>query len=850
MLRTALKNLLAHKLRLLTTALAVTLGVALMSGTLVLTDTMTRTFDNLFADVYKGTDAMVRAKAAFEGPQGAGIQRGRVDASLVSTVRSVDGVAAAEGSIFGYARLTAKDGHALGNPANGAPTLGTNWSTNRELNPFNLVAGRPPRAPDEVVIDKKSASDGTLSVGDVTTVLVLGPPQKMRIVGIAKFGSADSPGGASCAIFTLASAQRLIAESGKYDGIAVVAQPGVSQTDLVKRISAVLPKGTEAVTGAAITKESQDQVAKMLGFFNTFLMIFAVIALLVGGFMMFNTFAITVAQRTRENGLLRALGASRRQVLGSVLLEAFVVGVLASLVGLVVGVGVAIGLRSLMTAIGIEIPTTDMVVQTSSMLIAFLIGVVVTVLAALSPARKAGKVAPIAAMQIGVVGSTGYGSKQRIYVGFAVLGLGVASLFLGLFGHTGKAMQIVGVGALLVFFGVSILGRTIALPLSRFIGSPLPRARGITGELARENAMRNPKRTAASASALMIGVGLVGLITIFVASTRASVDHSINNTFTGDFVVDSGGGIVGGVDPAIAQRLGDLPEVAVATGIREGLAKVAGHGVIVQAADPAALPKIMNVDVRAGSVADLGPRSLGVYKKVASDRNWHVGSLVDAVFAKTGHRTMRIGLIYGDNTQLGNYFMSTAAYKANFASQFDHEVFVKTASSVSSDQAAAAMKQVTNDYPGVKILSRSGYVDEQMKAVDQLLTLVYALLGLAIIIALLGIANTLTLSISERVREIGLLRAVGMTRAQLRSMIRWESVIIALQGTVLGLLIGVFFGWALVSALHDQGITQFQVPVSSLAIIVLCAVVAGMLAAITPGRRAAKLDVLRAVVSD
>jgi len=850
MIRTALKNLIAHKLRLLSTALAVTLGVALMAGTFVLTDTMTRTFDNLFANVYQGTDAVVRAKAAFEAPQGGGVQRGRVDASLVRTVRSVDGVATAEGAIFGYARLTAKDGHALGNPTNGAPTLGTNWSDNAELNPFTLVEGRPPRAPNEVVIDRKSAQDGGLSVGDTTTVMVLGPPRQMRITGIAKFGTADSPGGASCAIFTLHTAQRLVAEPGKFDSISVVAEPGVSQTELAKRISSVLPTGTEAVTGATITAESQDQIQKALGFFNTVLMIFAVVALLVGGFMMFNTFAITVAQRTRENGLLRALGASRRQVLMAVLLEALAVGVLASIVGLVAGVGVAVGLRSLMLAIGIEIPTTDLTIQTSSMLIAFTIGVVVTVLAALSPARKAGKVPPIAAMQLGVAGSSGYGSKQRVYVGLAVLGLGIAALVGGLFADTGKPMLTVGAGALLVFFGVSILGRTMALPLSRFIGWPLPRTRGMPGELARENAMRNPKRTAASASALMIGVGLVGLITIFVASTRASVDHSITNTFTGDLVVDGGGGLYGGVDPAIAKRLSDLPEVSVATGIRVGLAKVAGSGVVVQAADPTTLPKIMDIDVRAGSVAVLGPTDLAVYKNAASDNNWHVGSTVHMLFAKTGHRTMRIALIYGDNTQLGNYFMSTTAFEANFAGQFDHEVFVNTADGVSTDQAAAAMKNVTNEYPGVKVLSRSAYVAEQMKTVNQLLALVYALLGLAILIALLGIANTLTLSISERIREIGLLRAVGMTRAQLRSTIRWESVIIALQGTVLGLVIGVFFGWALVGALRDQGITQFEVPVTSLGVIVLCAVAAGMLAAIMPGRHAAKLNILRAVVSD
>jgi putative ABC transport system permease protein len=612
----------------------------------------------------------------------------------------------------------------------------------------------------------------------------------------------------------------------------------------------VLPTGVEAVTGKAITKESQDQIAKALSFFNTFLLIFAAIALLVGGFMMFNTFAITVAQRTRENGLLRALGASRRQVMGSVLAEAVGVGAIASLLGVGAGIVVAVGLKSLMAAIGIEIPAAGVVISPRSMLIAFCTGLIVTVLSAISPARKAAKVSPIAAMQLGVAGSSGYGSKQRILVGLAVSVAGIATLLLGLFGDVPRQVQLIGLGALLVFFGVSILGRTIALPLSRGIGWPLARARGVTGELARENAMRNPKRTAASASALMIGVGVVGLITIFVASIHTSVEHSINNTFTGDVVVDSGGGLAGGVDPAIVTRLNGVAQVDVAAGLRSGLAKIGGSGVIVSASEPDKLLKVMDIKAKSGSASDLGTDGLAVFSKVASDHNWRVGSTVDAAFAKTGQQRMRIALIYGDNTQLGSYFMTTAAYEANFAAQFDHEVFVKIAPDTNTTTAVRAIEQVTRDYPGVKVLTRSQYVDNQMKPLDQLLSLVYALLGLAIIIALLGIANTLTLSISERVREIGLLRAVGMTRAQLRSMIRWESVIIALQGTFLGLLIGIFFGWALVRALHDQGITEFTIPVTSLVIIVVAACVAGMLAAITPGRRAARLDLLKAVVSE
>ena len=850
MLHTALKNLLAHKLRLLTTALAVTLGVALMAGTLVLTDTMRQTFNNLFADVYRGTDAVVRAKAAFEGPQGTGEQRGRVDESLVATVRAVDGVKYAQGSVFGYARIIGSDGKAVGDPATGAPTFGTAWTDIKALNPFTLASGTPPRTPDEVVIDQKSANDGKLAVGDVTTVLVLGPPLRVHISGIVRFGNADSAGGASSVLFARTVAQRLLAQPGKYDTINLVADPGVSQSELVSRVGTVLPPGTEAVTGATVTKENQTQIQKGLSFFSTFLLIFAVVALLVGAFMMFNTFAITVAQRTRENGLLRALGASRRQVLASVLLEAFVVGVIASVVGLGLGILVAIGLKDLMSALGIDIPAQSVTVQASSMIIALVVGVVVTLFAAISPARKAAKVSPVAAMQIGVAGSTGYGSKQRIFVGLGVLGAGIAALFVGLFAKIGSPVQLVGAGVLLVFFGVSILGRTIALPLSRTIGSPLPKARGITGDLARENAMRNPKRTAASASALMIGVGVVAFITVFASSTRASVSHSINTGFSGDVVIDTGGGIFGGVDPALARRLDALPQVDVAAGIRQGLAKVAGNAVVVQAGDPARLLKIMDIKPRAGSAAALDANSIGVYKTVADDKNWSVGSTVPVLFAKTGQRMMRVALIYGDNTQAGNYFMSLSAYRPNFASQFDHEVFVAKASDVSTASALSAIDSVTRDYPGVKVLDRAQYVDNQMSAVNRLLALVYVLLALAIVIALMGIANTLALSISERVREIGLLRAVGMTRSQLRSTIRWESVIIALQGTVLGLLIGVFFGWALVSALSDQGITRFSVPLLTLVGVVVLACVAGMVAAVQPGRRAARLDVLRAIVSE
>ena len=850
MFSTALRNLWAHKLRLMATALSIMLGVAFMAGTLVVTATMRKTFDNLFADVYRGTDAVVRAKAAFEGPQGTGTQRGRVDAVLVSKLQSVNGVRAAEGAVFGYARLIGKDGKALGNPATGAPTIGSNWSENSALNQFHLVSGSPPSADNEVVIDRKSARDGHLAVGDTATVLVQGGPQHVRISGIARFGNADSPGGATIVAFRTPAAQRLVGELGKYDEINFVAAPGVSQTELAKRLSAAVPPATEAVTGKAITAETQNALRKALSFFNTFLLIFAVVAVLVGGFMMFNTFSITVAQRTRENGLLRALGASRRQILASVLVEALAVGIIASIIGIFAGLAIAIGLKNLLAAVGVDIPSQGLVLTSTTVVICLVVGIGITVLSALSPARKAAKVSPIAAMQLGVVGSTGYGSKQRIFVGLGVLALGIAALFIGLFAGVDQPILFVGAGALLVFFGVSILGRTVSLPLSRVIGAPLPRMKGITGELARENAMRNPKRTAASASALMIGVGLVVFITIFVASTKASINDAIDKGFTGDIVLDSGGGLMGGVDPGLAQRIAALPEVAAASGLRQGLAQVDGKAVIVQAGDPNSIFDIMKIDAQQGSTADLGAAGIGVYKNVANDKHWTIGSAVPVNFAKTSPQTFHVAVIYGENAQAGNYFIGTKAYNANFPSNFDSKVFVKTRAGVSQATALAAIKQSAQAYPGVKVLDRGQYKADQTKFFNQLLELVYALLGLAIIIALMGIANTLALSIAERHREVGLLRAVGMTRPQLRSTIRWEAVIIALQGTLLGLVIGVFFGWALVSALHDQGVTLFRVPVLSIVVVVLLAALAGALAAVPPSRRAAKLDVLRAVVTE
>ena len=850
MFKVSLRNLIGHKMRLFTTGLAVVIGVAFLAGTLVLRDTMKQTFDDLFASVYENTDAVVRSNVEFDDPSGFGTQRGRVDASLVPVVQRVEGVAVAEGEIYGYAQLIDKKGEPHGNPQNGPPAIGSNWLLSDELNPWHMLSGRAPQAADEIAIDKASAETTGYKVGESAMVLVMGPPVTMRISGIAEFGEGGSTGGATFVMFTTPVAEKLLGQAGKIDDVAVVARDGVSQSELVSRITEVLPGDAEAVTGATITKENQDAVQEGLSVFNTFMLVFAVVALLVGAFIVFNTFFITVAQRTRENALLRAIGASKRQVLGSVMIEAIGVGLVASLLGLAGGVAVAAGLKALLVALGFDLPVTGIVFAPATAVIAVVAGMVVTVGAAVSPARKAGKVPPVAAMRDIHVGSTGYGSKERIFVGIGILVFGVGLLLYGLFGSAANALPMVGLAALMVFFGVTVLGRTVALPLSRIIGWPIPRMRGVAGQLARENAMRNPKRTAATASALMIGVGLVSFITIFASSTKASISDVIDRQFLGDFAITSPAMAgAGGLDPGLGDKLNTLPEVDVAGAIRVRAAVVAGSPVQLLASDPEAF-EIFDVDPMQGSPADLGPDSIAVFEDKAKAKGLKIGDKVPIMFTATGQREFTVAMIYGENMPAGDWLVGTAAFDKHVAERFDFQVFVRKAPGVSAATAMAAVEREVDRYPGAKLLDQTGYKEEQSAFVDQMLGLIYALLGLAILIALLGIGNTLALSILERIRELGVLRAVGMTRAQLRSSVRWESVIIAVQGTAIGLLVGVFFGWALVRALNDEGIQTFDLSMVSLAVVAGLGAVAGVVASVLPARRAARIDVLKAVVSD
>lgn len=847
MLTATLRSIAGHKARLAMTGLAVVLGVALMAGTLVLTDTVGRTFDNLFADVYAGIDAEVRSTDIVESPFGPD-RRGPIDASLLATVAATPGVAAAEGTVAGFAQLVAPDGETVGNPTGGAPTLGFSWSDNTDLIPFRLVDGTGPTSNDDVVIDRGSAVAGDIAVGDTVTVLTAGPPAEVRVSGIVTFGELDSPAGASVTLFTLPRAQELMGSPDTLSTIVAVADDGLSQDDLVARLNAILPNDVEAVSGAVRTAEDQSAIGDALSFFNTFLLAFAVVALVVGSFIIYNTFSIVLAQRTRELALLRAVGASRRQVVFSVLGEAAVVGVVASAIGLALGVLASMGLRALLRATGFDIPSTAIVLTPGTVAAAMGTGTLITLAAATIPALRAARIPPIAALRDVAVEATSV-SVRRVVAGLVVLGAGVAMLVAGLWVDTGSPLQLVAAGALFVFLGVAVLAPTFARPVARALSWPVARLRGITGTIARENASRNPKRTATTAAALMIGVALVGFIAIFAASARASIDKVIDDSFTGDFIIDSGQFVNGGFSPELARTVDTVPGVAASTGVRFTQATLDGDASFLVAVDTATLAEVVEPRVVEGTVSNLDPDDIAVSSTWAASNDLAVGDTVEVQLPGVTRQATITGT-YSNRELLGDQFMDLTATFVDGVEQLDSQVWIRQADGTEPTTVQEALTEATAGWPNAEVLDLTEFKESQAAQIDPLLSLVYALLGLAILIALVGIANTLALSVFERTRELGLMRAVGMTRTQLRSVIRWESVIIAVFGTVLGLAIGIAFGWIMVQALSSEGLSQLAIPAGTLVVVVVLAALAGVLAALLPARRAARLNILSAIGGD
>ncbi|MGH8992786.1 MAG: ABC transporter permease [Acidimicrobiia bacterium] len=847
MFRLTVKTLWSHKRRLIGTFAAVAMGVAFLSGTLVLSDTLRASFDDLFSRATAGVDAVVRSSDSLNSEFGT--QRPLLDDSLGDTLGGVDGVAEVAPNIEGYGAIIGEDGEPIG--GQGPPQLAGNWIDDTELNPYQLVEGKAPRRFDEVVINRTAANDAGLEVGDEATIQTP-DPVKVKVVGLASFGPEDSAGGVTFVAFTTDAAQRLVLKrEGQVTSFLLRAEEGVSQDDLVAGVRAVLPDGVESITGAELTAESIDELGRdFLNFFSGFLTSFAVVALLVATFSIYNTFSILVAQRTRESALLRALGASRRQVLSSIVGEAAVVGVVSSVAGLIGGVIVALALKGLFDALGFGLPAGGLVFEPGAVVASLLVGLVVTLVAGVMPAVKASRVPPLAALRDVALERT-RASVARAVAGLVLIAAGALIVLVSVLGGGEDVLARAGAGAAATIIGVVVFGPVIARPAAGAIGWPLPRLRGITGLLARENAMRNPRRTAGTASALMVGVGVVTLFTVVGASIKQSIDDSVARSFGGDLVITTGGfGPAAGFSPKMAGEVARLSEVEAATGFGGGVVRLDGATETVGVADPDSLTRVLDLDETEGRVADLAGNEIAISTDKAEDEGWEVGTEIPVAFVDGATQTVRVGAVYDSSDVAGPLIFTRAVFDPHAVQSLDQVVFVLLTDGVALEDGKAAVEEVTDGFGSPNVQDKQEFLDTVAGGVNQMLALVYVMLTLAIMIALMGIANTLSLSVHERTRELGLLRAVGETRGQLRSMVRWESVVIALFGTVGGVGLGIFLGWALVLAASSEGIASFSAPPGQMVTVLIAGAIVGVFAGLRPAARAAKLNVLAAIASE
>jgi putative ABC transport system permease protein len=795
---TALKGVFAHRVRLFMTALAIVLGVAFVSGTFVFTDTINARFETLFTDVYAGVDASVRPETPEFGAQ-PGQNPGSFDESLLADVSALEGVSVAEGSVGGFAQIIAPNGDPIG--GQGPPTLGFSWIETAALSSVHIADGngRAPSGPGEVVIDVGTAGGNDLTIGDEVGIQTLGGTETFEIVGLANFGTEDNLAGATLSIFSLDEGRRLFGLEGRLTSIDILGSDEVAPESLVEAIAPVLPDGAEVVTGDQQTQEQLESITEGLGFLSTALLAFAGVAVFVGAFVIQNTFRIVVAQRIRELALFRAVGATGRQLVSLVTLEALIVGTLASVVGVFAGIGVASGIKAAMNAGGFGLPDGPLTVEPRTIFVGLTVGIAVTLVSALLPARRAATVPPVAAM-------------------------------------TEVAAPL---GSLTVFIGVSVLAPVFAIPIAKVLGRPLP---GITGDLARENTIRQPRRTASTAAALMIGVALVSFVSIFAASIKATVSDTLQGAFPADLAFQSTNFSVG-VSPELEADLEQLDEFAVVSAVRAGYIRIDGEEFNVAAVDgeiEALYDMGPSIDV-----AGLGDGML-VAQSVLEDRGWQVGDVLDVEYAATGTIATEIVGMFEDQT-FASYMISLDSYQANFPTDQIVITFASLSDGVEIGEGQEAAETVLASFPNLDMNTASEQIAEAEAQVDQLVALFSGLLGLAVVIAVIGIANTLSLSIVERTKEIGLLRAVGLTRRQTRRMVRWEAIIVAVFGALLGVLVGSGLGWATVFSLADDGLGTFALPVGQLAIWLVLAALAGVIAAAGPARTAAKMNVLEAI---
>ena len=842
MFRLSLKMTLARKGRLLLTSLAIILGTSFLSGTTIFSDTINSTFDRLFTDVFRDVDAYVRSTDSVD--TGFGEQRAPSAVSALETILKVKGVSAAVGDMQSYARVIDKDGKPIGQDQ-GPPTFG-GIASESMAGLWSVEDGRLAVGPKEMMLDRETAEKGKFEIGDTVRVNALSGTREFLLVGIANYGDVSSPGGATFALFDQPTASEFLLKPGFVDAFLIKGDGTLSDEELAKAIDAALPSDAklETLTGAEITEETTSQIKTVLGFFTAFLTAFSYIALGIGCFVIYNVFSITAAQRQRESALLRAIGASRRQVTISLLVEALIVGVLGSAIGFVAGIGLSRALSALLNAIGLEIPTKGLTIEANAIVQTVLIGTVITVLSAILPALRSGRVPPVAAMR-DVALDTVQKLTRRVAIGLVLIVAGAVALFNAM---NGAPVTILGVGVLGVFAGVLVIGPALSKPVAALLGKPVSALRGVTGEMSQQNAARNPKRTARTAAPVLIGVALVTAFTALAASIKNEIRESIGSSFRGDYALSVNSRGFGGIPITITDQLTQLAEVEQATGVGFIAAKVGDESPFVLVFNPKTSDGLYDLEMLEGRQQGLAKNEILVEADKALDKNLTIGSGVQVTLVDGRSMQLTVAGTYTD--AYGNYAVSRELFEGSNTPLFDSFVYIKAAKGVSDESARTAISAVSEDLGIGKLESRDEYIDTQAGQVDQFLALIYGLLFLSVIIAIVGIIITLLLSVFERRREIGLLRAVGMTRSQVRTMVRWESVITSLFGAVTGVVLGILSGIVIVISLNDSGFSAFTLPIANTFIILVGAFIIGVIAAVFPAWRATRTNIIAAIASN
>lgn len=850
--RVALKGLWGRKLRTFLTALAIVLGVSMISGTYVLTDTITQAYTGIVDSSFENADAVISGKVAFKNANSDTQEAPAFPAAVLTKVKGLPDVAAAAGNVDDEAKLVGHDGKVISTGAGTGIATTVDPPNDDRFNPLKLVAGNWPTGHNQIAIDKRTSEKEHYAIGDAIALAAPDGVRDFEIAGIATFASSSSIGASTIAIFDVPTAQELFDKVGKLDGIQVAAKPGVTPEALVGEIRPLLPETAKVKTAEAQTKETVDDVKSTLGIFQKFLLAFGVIALFVGAFVIANTLSITIAQRMREFATLRTIGSSRRQVLRSVMLEALVVGLVASVLGLFLGLAIAKGLNALFVGIGLEFPKGDTVFATRTIVVSLLVGVVVTLLASLRPAIKATRVPPIAAVREGATLPTSRISRFGPIASVTTLVIGILLLVYGIFGSgltVATRLLALGIGTLTLFVGVALNARRVVRPLSAVLGWPAQRFGGAAGTLARENAMRNPSRTASTASALMVGLALITFVAILGAGLRASFNDAVDKLFVADYAVTGSNGF----DPFVKQAddaVAVTPGVTAVSPLRGGDGRAFGDNIQVTGVQPN-LARTVRIDWAEGTSsvpAHLGRDGAFVSKDYAKDHDLKVGSPI-AVKTPTGQTLhLRLKGIFDPpkgGSPFGSVTISSSRFDANYTKPQNLMTLINMKGGVNQDNTARLQLSL-RPFPDAKIQTAAQFKKTQEKDINLTLNVLYGLLGLSVIISLFGVVNTLVLSVFERTRELGMLRAVGMTRMQVRRMIRHESVITALIGGALGMAVGFFLAVLTTQALSDEGIV-LAIPWTTIAVLVLATMLAGILAAILPARRASRLNILKAL---